>query len=178
MNMKICMNMRTIRCILLSFTLLCVTDAMRADEYDLYLFGAEDDTYTSLDFANLRSLSFKRELTKDESGSNVYISWATANYLDGTSQAYDLANFSAILFESTTVVGIDEVFPTTASLPFRFQGSHLEAVVAGILRISRVDGRPVLQRKVSVGERVSTSSFTPGIYIINIAGATAKILIQ
>lgn len=162
---------------LLLLSLLAV-QTMHADDFDLYLIGLEGNSYTSLDFANLQSLSFTQ--TREVNGDNatVYVNRMSANYSDGTSKVYDLANFSAIQFEDVAV-GIDGL-PSSdlAFQTFVVRGGQIVSNCVGALTISQLDGRSVYERSVSVGERVNVPSLSKGIYIVNVGGQSAKILVK
>lgn len=171
-------HMRRILRLLFGLLWLCVATPSWADDYEFYIVSSSDGTCTSLDMAHLRSLSFKQTIPER----NVYINEMFANYADGTSVTYDLAGYSALIFENPLLVGIDGVAASSSSNPagnpFVYNGSQLTASSAGILRIHRLDGRQVSALSVSSGERVSLQTLPAGIYIVSLNGHAAKIAVK
>ena len=162
---------------LLLLTFLAV-QTIYADNLELYLIGLDDNGYTPLDFANLQSLSFTQTREVNDDNATVYVNRMSANYTDGTSKVYDLANFSAIQFDDATT-GIRDVQSSVSSAQaFVLNGGQVISCCTGLLTITQLDGRSVFERSVAVGERVVFPSFSPGFYIVNLGGKSAKILVK
>lgn len=165
------------RTILLLLLTAFSTSHLLADDFDLYLIGLEDTGYTSLDLANLRSLSFKQE-RQSVDGSTVYLNQMTANYNDGTSNSFDLANYSSLQFLSTTV-GMESVSAVSnTDAAFHLEGNTVVAHQAGTLTIYQLDGRPAAATATTPGQSVSLFSLAPGFYIVHLGGTSAKILLK
>ena len=151
---------------------------IKADNYELYLVGLEGDSFTSLDFANLQSLSFSQSRETNADDAVVYVNRMSAHYSDGSSKEFDLANFSAIRFADATV-DIDDVRTTTSSeSTFSISTGKILTQCSGKLTISQLDGRMVYEQTVSEGDCVNLSSFAKGIYIVNLGGQSAKLFVK
>ena len=161
--------MKRISTYLFLLFVLFTANQVKADNYELYLVATEDESYTSLDIANLQSLSF------------VFANRAsimTVRYADNSTKSYNLAGYSAILFEDPVTVGIDDVAadaPTSSS--FTFDGARLTAKSAGTLKLHRLDGREVRVQALSAGESISVD-VPAGIYIVSLNGHSSKILVK
>lgn len=160
---------------------LAVTGARADDEYDLYLYAADDDSYTSLDIANLRSLSFVQTREYNADSVRIYVNRVYANLYDGTSTGYDLAGYDAILFATGGLdTAIDDVTADSpiAQSTFTLSGKQLTVGTAGLLRIYTPDGRTVRQASVTSGETLSLQTLPTGMYIINMGAQSTKILVK
>lgn len=168
--------MRPLHAILLVAVLSIGTSA-RADDYDLYLYGS-DGSYTSLDVANLRSLSFSQQREYNADSVRIYVNRVHANFDDGTSVSYDLSGYESILF-APVATSISAV-TTTPSAPQILTASNgrLTANADGQLRIVALDGRLLSQIEVRAGESLSLTSMPAGIYIVHLSGQSIKIRIQ
>lgn len=164
--------MKTIHKISLLLLSLVTVQTLHADDFDLYLLGLESESYTSLDFANLQSLSFTQ--TRENS---VYVNRLYANYVDGTSKAFDLADYASIQFESTAV-GIATPSATDSTQPIHIDGTHVIANQTGTLSIFSLDGRLCASHTLSAGESVSLQTLTAGTYIVKLGAQSAKILVK
>lgn len=161
---------------------LAAASATADDAYDLYLYAEEAEGYTSLDYANLRSLSFTQTREYNADSVRIYVNRVYVNYLDGTtSEGIDLASYDAILFAAAGLdTGIESVSADhllTANA-FTLSGLQLTANAAGALRIYSIDGRTLSQAAVSAGERISLDSLPAGMYIVNLGAQSAKILVK
>lgn len=165
---------RTLPILLLATASSLASPTSRADDFDLYLFGT-DGGHTSLDYANLRSLSFAQ--TRD-SETRTYVNRMTALRADGTSSVYDLARYAAIRFERTAV-GIAAPASDGAGSPsLAFDGERLRARRAGQLALFRPDGRLVEVRPVGEGEAYPVGHLAAGTYIARLGGQSMKILVK
>lgn len=151
---------------------------MYADDIDLYLMG-DDASYTSLQYANLRSLSFSQVREDlDGDGTKSYENYVSANYVDGTSVRYNLSAYTAFVFESTAV-GIDPLTENKTAEPLvSFDGNQLRVARSGRLRICLPDGRLVENRLVEQGDYVALPALVKGTYIVNLGGRSVKILVK
>lgn len=160
---------------------LALVTARADDGYDLYLYAAEADEYTSLDIANLRSLSFEQTREYNADSVRIYVNRVYVNRNDGSSTAYDLAGYDAILFATSGLdTGIDPISGDallTAS-PFSLSGRQLIANAAGTLGIHTIDGRTVSQVAVQAGQSLSLEGLPSGMYIIHMGAQAAKILVK
>ena len=156
-------------------------NALGDDEYDLYLYAEEEETYTSLDYANLRSLSFTQTREYNADSVRVYVNRVYANYYDDSSVAFDLSGYDAFVFTTAGLdTGIESVSADQLSTAnaFSLSGLTLTANAAGYLRIYSIDGRTVSQASLQGGEQVSLEGLPSGMYIVNLGTQSAKILVK
>lgn len=152
-----------------------------ADDYDLYLYAEEGETYTSLDYANLRSLSFTQTREYNADSVRVYVNRVYVNYFDDTSVAIDMADYDAFVFATAGLdTGIESVAADglLSANTFSLSGQQLTANASGALRIYSIDGRTISQTNVQAGESVTLSGLPAGMYIINLGAQSAKILLK
>ncbi|MBO4672742.1 MAG: T9SS type A sorting domain-containing protein [Bacteroidaceae bacterium] len=171
--------MKTISKFCLLLLLLCIVKTAKADdEQDLYLIGLEDGAYTPLVISNLRSLSFTQTQEEASDGSSVYVNHMSANYQDGTSKVFDLSAYASMKFDTapSAILDLNAEMPATNAI--MFDGKQLIAQRAGVLKIYGIDGRQVSVNAVAVGERVGLLTLPSGMYIVQLAGTSAKILVK
>lgn len=162
---------------LLSF--LCMAGTMKADDVELYLLSTDGTSYTALDVANLRSICIAPHTVTGTGTGRSY--QMTTRYADGTSTEYRVRDYASILFESTEVVGIDDVATASGAdfdQPFRFVGQQVLTNAAGTLYVYSIDGRQVGVQTVAQGGRFSIQSLAPGTYIVKMNGQSAKIQVK
>lgn len=159
---------------------LALATARADDGYDLYLYAAEADEYTSLDIANLRSLSFEQTREYNADSVRIYVNRVYVNRDDGSSTAYDLAGYDAILFATGGLdTGIGSITADTDTAnPFSLSGRQLTMGASGTLGIHTIDGRTVSQVAVQAGQSLSLEGLPSGMYIIHMGAQAAKILVK
>ena len=144
-------------------------------DYDLYLV-AQDNTYTSLDYSNLRSLVFTQEREDlDGDGTKTYENYLTVNKKDGTSTVFNLSSSVAIMFADKST-GITDV--KDAGKPIVINGKSLNFNKAGTIEVYQTDGRLVKSFYAADGESSEMTDLGKGIYIVKLGTYAVKILVK
>lgn len=165
----------TILAVALSFL---TAQNVKADGYDLYIIALDGSSYTSLNYANLRSLSFSQSREDDGTGVRVYVNRMYANYIDGSQKVFDLKDYSAIKFDVYAVAIEDVSAEGLVTSPLKFNGSNITPLRNGIMTVYQLDGRRVGSYRVVAGENVDMHHLSSGAYIVNLGGQTVKILVK
>jgi hypothetical protein len=157
---------------------LLATQHAKADGYDLYIIALDGTTYTSLNYANLRSLTFSQSREDNGAGTKVYVNRMSANYKDGSNKVFDLKDYSAIKFDDYAVAIEDISLDGVATAPLKFDGSIITPLRNGRMTVYQLDGRLVGSFRAEAGKAVDIHHLTSGAYIINLGGQTSKILVK
>lgn len=144
-------------------------------DFDLYLIG-EDNSYTSLDYANLRSLVFTQEREDlDGDGVKAYENYLTVNRNDGTSNVFNLSSSVAIMF-ADKATGISYVEEN--GLPISINGKSLKFNKAGRIEVYQTDGRLIRTMDATEGDSTELTELGKGVYVVKLGGYAIKIMVK
>lgn len=157
-------------------TFASVQDIIADDgDFELYLV-AQDNSYTSLDYANLKSLVFSQEREDlDGDGVKAYENYLTVNKKDGSSTVFNLSSSVAIMF-ADKAMGIGYV--EEQAIPISINGKSIKFNKAGKIEVYQTDGRLVRTIEATEGDSTELTELGKGVYVVKLGSFVVKILVR